>query len=410
MVTNVKSKLFWATQNVPPKQYPWLGTDEACKVCIIGGGLTGAMAAFRFASDGIDTVLVNSEPVGFGETANAAPYATYDMGMKLTELTQKIGIQKAIDVFSGAAQSLDILEDIVDELDEDVEFKRRDSIIFTDNVQETELLNREYLMRKHNGFDVDYISKETAKNIFSFEIEGAMISKQLAAEFDPYRLTHALLKKAVENGARVYENSAITSIENNPNESILHCSTGRSITSNSIVMAVGHEAKDFLKSSVQVKTSFAMVTEPVDDFSSWPGRCVISTWSRPNLTFATTPEGRVFVNGLDTAMLNKDGMMFSRIPAGKIIKGKFADLRTAVNDMFPSIMAKPEFEIIGQYIDTCDGLPIFGEDSGYFGCLFAVCPGSNSTLFSEMAGRMLLSQYSQEVDSEMKIFSSDRFK
>lgn len=411
MAVKVKNRPFWIAQNDPPRQYPWLGSDELCDVCIIGGGITGAMAAYRFASEGIDTVLVTSEPVGFGATSSAVPYATFDMGLKLTELTQKIGIQSAVDVFSAGVQALDCLEELADELEEDIGFERRDSLIFTDNPQDAEQLNQEYLVRRHNGFDVDYVSKETARSLFSFNIEGAIISKQLAVNFDPYRLTHALLKRAAEKGARIYENTEIAGIENNPNESILHSVTGRTITAESIIMAVGHEARDFLKSAVQTKTSFAIVTSPVGDFSSWPGRCIISTWSRPNITFSTTPDDRIFVSGLDTSMLSKDGMMFGRIPAGRITKGKFRDLQTAMEDMFPMITdAYTEFEFISQYVDTADGLPIVGEEQGYFGCSFAVCPGSNSILFSEMAGRILSEAYDAEECADYKMFSSYRFK
>lgn len=156
-----------------------------------------------------------------------------------------------------------------------------------------------------------------------------------------------------------------------------------------------------------MKTSFAIVTSEVGDFSTWPGKCVISTWSRPNVAFSVTPDERIFVSGLDTAMLNK----FGKISAEKITRGKFKDLQTALSDMFPMMAeAKTEFEFIGQYVDTCDGLPIFGEDSGYFGCSFAVCPGNNSALFSEMAGRVLLESLDRAEYGNSKMFSSNRLK
>ena len=43
------SKPIWTRINKPPAQYPWLSDDVECEVCVIGGGITGAIAAARLA-------------------------------------------------------------------------------------------------------------------------------------------------------------------------------------------------------------------------------------------------------------------------------------------------------------------------------------------------------------------------
>ena len=45
---------FWTSVNEIPTSYPWMTQDECCDVAVIGGGLSGAMCAYRMAQEGID--------------------------------------------------------------------------------------------------------------------------------------------------------------------------------------------------------------------------------------------------------------------------------------------------------------------------------------------------------------------
>ena len=36
-----------------PKQYPWLSEEKHCDVCVVGGGMTGAMCALSAAEMGL---------------------------------------------------------------------------------------------------------------------------------------------------------------------------------------------------------------------------------------------------------------------------------------------------------------------------------------------------------------------
>ena len=69
MIKNTIEAPLWPSVDTIPAQYPWLSADETCEVAVLGGGVTAAMCALRFAEAGIDTVLVSASPVGFGGSA-----------------------------------------------------------------------------------------------------------------------------------------------------------------------------------------------------------------------------------------------------------------------------------------------------------------------------------------------------
>ena len=59
----------WPSIDEIPTLYPWLSQKERCQVLILGGGITGAFTALRFAKAGVDTIVLSADPIGFGSTA-----------------------------------------------------------------------------------------------------------------------------------------------------------------------------------------------------------------------------------------------------------------------------------------------------------------------------------------------------
>ena len=66
---------FLETNNVP-SEFPWLDRNTTCEVAIIGGGIAGAMAAYKFSKAGIKVALVSSSPVGYSTTSASEGVAT----------------------------------------------------------------------------------------------------------------------------------------------------------------------------------------------------------------------------------------------------------------------------------------------------------------------------------------------
>ena len=79
-----------------PKLYTWLSEDKHCDVCVIGGGLTGAMCALTAAEMGLGVVLITSGAVGFGSTAHMLGCARFDCGHTLSELDKVVSIDDAL--------------------------------------------------------------------------------------------------------------------------------------------------------------------------------------------------------------------------------------------------------------------------------------------------------------------------
>jgi cation diffusion facilitator CzcD-associated flavoprotein CzcO len=62
---------FWIIKNGLPATYPRLKRDP--DVAVIGGGITGALVAHRFAQAGIHVILVEGREIGYAAPARPPP-------------------------------------------------------------------------------------------------------------------------------------------------------------------------------------------------------------------------------------------------------------------------------------------------------------------------------------------------
>lgn len=398
----------WTDINEVPAQYPWLDRDVICDVCVVGGGITGALCALRLAESGLDTVLITENRIGSGATASTMPCVEYDFGHTIHSLKKRMDEESAAEFIKMGADALSELSHLVETLDGDCGFTLRDSMIFTDDASELSLLNNEFMARRKAGFDCSYISRSSARDVFSFDIAGAIVSKGLAAELDPYRLAHMCAQRATEIGARIFENTKAEMIECDDGI-LIETSTRRLISAKKAVIAGGDSCSQIFESQTTTKTGFMVATEPVEKIVGWPGRCVIRTWGNPTVTVAASPDNRICAGGLTTAAVDEEGRLYGIIPIHKLCNRRFQELEEMPCYLFPETDINGfEFACISKYSETYDRLPIIGQSSRSPDCFFALCPAPNAALMSVVAASLITRLCSGEYADEYELFSPDR--
>jgi len=404
-----KNAPIWASLSPAPRQYSWLDHDETCEVCVIGGGITGTMCALRLAQSGVDTVLITDMQLGYGITADTMPCVEFDGGHSLRRLSRKLGPELAAMMFELGVSAVSGLEELAQSFDGKCRFARRDCLLFTDDDNELEMFNKEFLIRRHAGFDCSYVSRNAAKDIFAFDIAGGIVSRGMAAEIAPYELTHLCAERAEELGSRVYENTKAVRMEYTNQHTVVHTSTHRTITSEKVVIASAGACADIIDGLSAPRTNFMAVSRPVTHFSGWPGRCVIRSWNSPRVTYATTPDGRICACGLDTSVVDEQSRLAGIFHMPALHEKRFKELDVIAKYFFPQIYT-PGFEAIHAFrsYQTLDGMPIIGADDEHPGCIFAACCGTGGVLMSEIASRLVTEIYTGEESELVSVFSPAR--
>ena len=406
MNKTVSGNPFWTGINQTPSQYPWLDKPETCDVAIVGAGITGAFCALRFAQAGIDTVLLGGGPVAQGCSMASVGIAQYNTCEGMLKLSGKLrSMDSAVKIYRMLHGAVEQLAELNDELEPDIAFTRRDKLSYISQRSHTEAMRQEYLAQRHNDFDVELAEPPASMGEFSFDMAAGIYAKNAAAEMDPYLLCHALADKAAALGARVYENTAVDEVTSHEGLQRLACSTRREVKAKRVIFASGCDNARHFPLEAAIRTSFTVVTAPVEGFSGWKNQCIISTHAPYPITLRTTPDSRIIINGLETGMLNITGRLAGTLPMNQLINRKYSELTARVKEMFPGIRAiNPEYAYVSSFSETHDGLPLIGEDRG--GNYFAVSPGVNGIAYAEIVSRMLLSHYNGTPDEDFNLFAA----
>ena len=400
----------WTSLTPAPKQYAWLDQDITCQVAVVGGGISAAMIALRFAQAGLDTVMVSESPLGYGSTAVSSGIMTLSGRDCLTCMAEEIGPERAMTASRLMTEAIDQIEKLCSSFDDACGFQRMDSLRYTERPEEAAKIRREYSLRLHSGMEVELLDSITGSQQFTFPMEAGMYAKNAAAQVDPYRLVHAAAEAAEKAGARIYENTSAETLDESGEEAvILECANGRTIKADYVIMASGIGMSHMLGGIDEVRTTYMLVTEPVAGFAGWRGPCVIHREEEPRLYCSVTEDKRILIGGLDSYYMDEKGRVAGVLDMSPAMDKRFDSLAMTLKEMFPAIPdLTAEYVFASPDASTKDTLPIIGRLPDSSRVAYALCCGDNGILFAEIAGRLLLQQYQGVDNQELGLFSPGR--
>ena len=99
------------------------------EVAVIGGGLTGVVAALHLARSGAKVDLFEQNTVGFGASGRNGGMATTGMSIGIRDAVAKMGFDKAAPLYRAYGQAVDLIEKLVTEEGIDCDFARPGKLI-----------------------------------------------------------------------------------------------------------------------------------------------------------------------------------------------------------------------------------------------------------------------------------------
>jgi len=392
---------FWPLKDGLLGVYPSLKSDIRCDVVVLGGGISGAFVAEILSREGLEVVVVDKRNVGAGSTSASTALIQYEIDTSLVDLTRMYGRRDAEAAYRLCHDSIDRIEALAATLGEGCIFQRKKSVYLASHSSDAKALREEHLARRAIGIQADYWSEADVAARFSFKRSAALVSEQ-AGEFDCYRFTHALLAHAARQGARIFDRTMITKYDVDAGGVRLGTDRGCSILAHHAVFATGYEAQEFLPGSVvKLKSTYALASEPLENFAGWWERCLIWETARPYLYLRTTDDGRAFVGGEDDPFRN---------PARRDwrVEKKTARLAKRFSKMFPAIELEVACRWAGTFGETKDGLAYIGAVRQMPRSYFALGFGGNGITYSMIAAEILRDALMQRPNESARLFRFDR--
>ncbi|CAN5662410.1 FAD-dependent oxidoreductase [soil metagenome] len=392
---------FWPLKDGLQGIYPPLRGNLTCDVVVLGGGISGALVAERLSREGLDVVVLDKRHVGAGSTSASTALLQYEIDTPLIELTKMYGQADAERAYWLCHESIDAIEALVKSLGLEEIFQRKPSVYLASRRGDVKFLEQEGAARRAAGIEVDFVDKAEVARRFSFEREGALVSKQ-AAQLDCYIFAHALLARAVIQGARIFDRTIVEKQE--PGERGVRLTTDRGfvVTAGHAIFAGGYESQEFLPQKlVNLKSTYAFASEPLEEFPGWWKQCLIWETAKPYMYLRTTDDGRALMGGEDDDFWNP-------LRRDALVDRKTDKLAKKFGEMFPQIELDVAYRWAGTFGETKDGLAYIGSVRQMPRCYFVLGFGGNGITYSAIAADIMRDELLGKINPDARLFRFDR--
>ena len=393
---------FWLVKDGLTATYPKLDQDRRCDVCIVGGGITGAMLGRRFAEEGFHTVLLEGREMGYGSTGCSTALLQYELDTHLVDLAGRIGSGPAQRCYRLCAEAVEGIGSLVDSMGVEADYRRRSSLYLAAHGRDLKQLQRERRARRDIGIEVDLLSPSEIRSSYSFERPAALLSRA-GGEVDPLRLTHALLAAGLRDGLEVYDRTGVARYQSDRKGVLLETADGWRIRARKAIFATGCNIPPFFpRKTIRLTSSFVVATSPLATFDGWgEDRPLVWETARPYLYARTTTDGRAIVGGADLPF--KGARKLERLQDKQTSR-----VAAQFGELFPDIRFDVDWSWAGAFAATEDSLPYIGVAPDFPNGYVALGLGANGVVFSSIAARLLVDAFVGRADPDLELFRVGR--
>lgn len=264
-----------------------------------------------------------------------------------------------------------------------------------------EALRKEYRTRKRYRFRVDLLNRRDLARHYAVKAPGAILYHD-AAQVDPFRLTHTLIRCAARAGLRAYARTEISEFEHQRGAIVLKTRHGQRIRAKKVIFASGYESLRYLRKGLaKLVNTYALVSQPFAQPPRGLEECLFTETVDPYLYVRTTADNRVMMGGQDDPFL-------SAAFRERCLSAKTQALLRKFKRWFPALRIRPASAWAGAFAATEDGLGYVDEAPTFPNAYFALGVGGNGMIFSVIAADIICDLYRGKRNPNRHLFRFDR--
>jgi glycine/D-amino acid oxidase-like deaminating enzyme len=372
-----------------------------CEVLIIGGGVTGALLADLLTREGVDVIVIDKRNFGAGSTAASTALLMYEIDASLSELEDRYGWEHAVRCYRSSLHALRALTQTAQGLERSCGLQQRKSLYIASKRSHARALQRECELRRRAGINVDLLTPADIAAVLPFSAPAGLLSHE-AAQIDPVRLTHGLLTRARNAGARLFARTCARHVCPDGRKLLVTTADEAAISAQTVIVAAGYETAAFLeKPPGSLHSTYVVCSQPMPTSPPWHERWLIWETSRPYAYLRTTEDNRALIGGADVSFKNEAAR-------DALLPRKTRKLEERFARMFPDLAFKTAFAWTGTFGESDDGLPYIGPVHARPGCLFAIGYGGNGITYGMLAAEILRDTVLGRPHPDAALFGFDR--
>ena len=189
---------------------PSLSRDVTADVCVVGAGIAGLTTAYMLAREGKAVVVVDSGPIGGGETGRTTAHLTNALDDRYYQIVEWRGEEEARLAAESHTAAISRIEAIAVRENIECDFERLDGYLFRSPSEPVDQLERELKACHAAGLlEVDIVERSP---IESFDT-GRCLRFPRQAQFHPLKYLAGLARAIESNGGLIFNFSPVVQIE-----------------------------------------------------------------------------------------------------------------------------------------------------------------------------------------------------
>lgn len=389
----------WGGRMQRPRHQP-LADSIKVDVAVIGGGITGALAAEHLSLQGHSVCVIEREQAGLGSTHASTAMLQWEIDSPMSDLSRYYGFDKAAGIYRRSRAAAAGLSGLITAHNIACNYAPRSTLCLVGAGSSAQDLLAEFRLRERGGLPGQYLSYTELLTQFGMEREAAILSPG-SAEADPLMLCWALLGISARRGARLVDAMA-TGFDEEGGHVTVQTDGKYVVEAKQVVLATGYVMPQFVMPKLHTTAStWALATVPQKEQSLWPQRALIWEDSDPYLYARTTADNRIVVGGEDEEIADP-ALRDSKLPE------KIATIREKMKHLWPKADMQIDYTWCGAFGETSDGLPLIGRVPGTGRIYAAYGYGGNGITFSFMASRMIAASIAGKAQKWFDDFAIER--
>ena len=370
---SMNGKNYWLETVTTPPAPSARDLPDAIEVAVIGAGFCGLSAARTLAKRGVKVAVLEAETFGWGASSRNGGMVLTGMKLPVPMLIKRYGRQTVRKMYAASVETIDCVEQIVREENIDCNFSRCGHLEvaskqshFDSYEESAALIQREF------NHQLRIIPKSELRAEIGSDIYFGGMVDETSAGLNPAQYVAGLAHAAQRAGARLYDRTRVTSVEEQINSGArqfrLQTSRGP-VTAREVILATGAyttEATPALRKKIIPIGSYIIATEilPADLARELSPRNRMVYDSKHFLYYyRLTPDNRILFGGRAAFYPETENT----------VRQSAEILRRGMIRVYPRLRdSRIEFVWGGTLDFTLDVMPHAGKiDSMYFAAGFA---------------------------------------
>jgi glycine/D-amino acid oxidase-like deaminating enzyme len=377
--------------------------DLDTDVVVVGGGITGCLAACLFARAGIQVVLLEAARIG-DRAAMDAGWILETPGVDFVTLQAALGLKDARRAYEASRRAALDVSAFLRRLGTRLAPEPREGLVIAATPADAVALERERAARTAAGLDATWLPTRRAATESAADVVRGALKTRSEGLVDPWQTVRGLVDAATAAGATLFEQTPVTKVR--------HTRTGVDVATakgvvraKAVVLATGAPKPlvAALQRHVRVEHTYVVVTEelPPSMLRAVPSDAIVRGAGAPLLA-TVMKNGRVVIQGGDQPPIAP------RLAESALVQ-RTGQLMYEWSLRHPAVSGiQPAYAWSAAKVTGKDGLLVAGAHRNFPNHLFALGLGATGVAGAWLAARIVLRQFLGEAEPADAVFGFGR--